>query len=189
MSDSLIIYFLSALLISIAGAYGYQKYKKFLLKRKLKKRFTFAREGEKSAEELLKENGYALEEVQKGSKLSMYVNGEEFFYQVRPDGFASKEGKRYLVEVKTGKVATNPKSSATRRQLLEYYHGFDVEGVLLIDSQDKKVHHVHFDVKEVPLIEEVQVANSKLKLFMMFFLGAIFAFIMFWLMRGSLANL
>ena len=83
----------------------------------------------KSAELLLKESGYYLEETQKGSKLSMWVNGKQFSYLVRPDAFASKDGKRYLVEIKTGKVATDPKHSATRRQLLEYYHGFDVEGV------------------------------------------------------------
>ena len=178
-SQIFIIKCISFALIAIAlcflGAYLYQKFCTFVLKRKLKKRFDHARCGEKSAELLLKESGYYLEETQKGSKLSMWVNGKQFSYLVRPDAFASKDGKRYLVEIKTGKVATDPKHSATRRQLLEYYHGFDVEGVLLIDAEVEKLHHISFEKKWVQDVLAEVKPRSKWKILIAFLLGVALA--------------
>ncbi len=164
------------------GAYLYRKFTNIILRRKLKIRFDHARQGEKSAHQILKEQGYDLEESQKGSKLPMWVNGKQFLYLVRPDAFATKEGKRYLVEIKTGKVATDPKHSATRRQLLEYYHGFDVEGVLLVDAEVQRVHDICFKQKSAqdgaPVILK---SRSKGTLFFAFLLGMVVAILITYL--------
>lgn len=173
-----------ALISALIGAYLFFAITKFLLRLKLKKRFQRASIGEGTAQTLLEEMGYTIEETQKTSLLSMWINDEEFSYIVRPDAFAIKDNERYLVEVKTGKVATNPKHTATRRQLLEYFHGFDVDGVLLIDAELQKIHRVHFESRlfnqETPrLVKEVNVKalepTSKKPIVIAFVLGFLVA--------------
>lgn len=162
----------------IFGGYLYSQIQSYLLRRKLKKRFDHARDGEKSAKDLLTEAGYLIEETQKTSKLPMWINGKQFLYLVRPDAFASKDGQRYLVEIKTGKVANNPKHSATRRQLLEYFHGFSVDGVLLVDAEAEQIHNVHFEGQKKQ--EETRVYENprmRYKLLIAFILGVITAII------------
>ena len=169
-----ILFALGSIALCFFGAYLYQKLTNLLLRRKLKKRFDHARHGEKSAHQILKEQGYDLEESQKGAKLPMWVNGKQFLYLVRPDAFAIKEGKRYLVEIKTGKVATDPKHSATRRQLLEYYHGFDVEGVLLVDAEVQRVHDICFKQKSASADEPIILKIHSKRMFLFaFLLGAL----------------
>ncbi len=177
-----------ALLGAIVGAFLFRWITRFLLKLKLKTRFDRASLGEKEAEDLLEEWGYTIEETQATSKLSMWINGEEFSYLVRPDAFAVKEDKRYLVEVKTGKQATNPKNTSTRRQLLEYFHGFDVEGVLLIDADLKKIHQIHFAPRKVQIADTpLSVVNEEVskrpKLIWAFLLGLIIASVLGFLCR------
>ncbi len=177
-----------ALLSALVGAFLFHWVTRFLLRLKLKKRFDRASLGEKEAEDLLEEWGYKIEETQTSSRLSMWINGEEFSYLVRPDAFAVKEDKRYLVEVKTGKQATNPKNTSTRRQLLEYFHGFDVEGVLLIDADLKKIHQIHFEPRKVqvadrPLSVVNEKVSSKSKLLWAFLLGLIIASVLGFLCR------
>lgn len=172
--STLYISALCILLSLLLGAYLFKRISHLKLRLKLKKRFTHARAKEQSAEDLLKKEGYTIEISQKGFKLPMWVNGEALQYLVRPDAFASKEGKQYLVEVKTGLVAINPKHSATRRQLLEYYHGFAVDGVLLVDAELGEIHNVHFQRRE----KEGYPASSKkdlLKLVTIFIMGMLFS--------------
>ncbi|MCH9634430.1 MAG: hypothetical protein S4CHLAM7_11810 [Chlamydiae bacterium] len=172
-----------ACLSALAGAYLFYWVARLFLRLKLKKRFGRASLGEKEAEEILLEKGYKIEERQTSSKLSMWVNGLEHSYLVRPDAFAIKENKRYLVEVKTGKLATNPKHAPTRRQLLEYFHGFDVEGVLLVDADQKAIHQVHFtplkmEVAQESFVESPLPSPKKFKVFLAFSIGLIFAFLL-----------
>lgn len=140
-------FFLFLVLIgALFGALFFYWVTKWLLKRKLKRRFNRASDGEDEAISLLKSLGYHLLETQKSSWLSMWIDQEEHTYLVRPDAYVQKEGRLYLVEIKTGPQATNPKLAATRRQLLEYYHGFrEVEGILLINADLQQVVHVSFD--------------------------------------------
>lgn len=175
----IIVLVVAALLSAIAGAITYYWFIKFRLKLKLSKRFKKAFDGEKSAHTLLEKNGYLLDQTQKVSSLKMYVNNQSFSYKVRPDGFATKEGKSFLVEVKTGKVATNPTLIATRRQLLEYFHGFDVDGVLLVDAEEDQIHKIHFDQKIVrEESEPIIIKPSKSKWMLAFILGFILALFM-----------
>lgn len=165
---------LLALILVAIGAYLFKKISHLKLKLKLKKRFTHARAKEQSAEDLLKKEGFTIEISQKGFKLPMWVNGQAMQYLVRPDAFASKEGKRYLVEIKTGLVAIDPKHSATRRQLLEYFHGFAVDGVLLVDAELGEIHNVYFQRREKK--EEMPSSNKEnLKLIVAFLIGMLFS--------------
>jgi hypothetical protein len=154
-----------ALFGALVGALLFYWITKFILKFRLKRRFDRASEGEFEAQNLLAEHGYQIEQIQKTAKLSMWINGELFSYLVRPDAFATKENLKFLVEIKTGKIATNPKNTSTRRQLLEYFHGFQVDGILLVDADLRKIHRIHFDLKSLEIeSKKVEDPLEKLKI-------------------------
>ena len=58
--------------------------------------------------------------------------------------------RRFVAEVKTGRRAPEPTLPATRRQLLEYLHVFDVEGVLLVDMERRKIKRIGFPQARPP---------------------------------------
>ena len=62
----------------------------------------------------------------------------------RADYLATRDGSRYVVEVKTGAQAPRIETSATRRQILEYRIAFDVDGVVLVDAEAGSVHEMTF---------------------------------------------
>lgn len=142
-----------------------------LKRRRLIKRVHHAIRGEQQAESLLINAGFSILEKQKCSKLSMWVNGEEYIYDVRPDIFCEKKGAVYLVEVKTGIKATDPTSTATRRQLLEYFHGFAVDGVLLVNPENNEIHEISFSRTQ-------KIKQSLVKMWIFaFILGAVFTWV------------
>lgn len=152
-----------AVLSALIGALFFYWITKWILRRKLKKRFQRASAGEFEAKNFLESLGYTFLEVQKSSWLSMWIDEEEHTYLVRPDAFVQKGKKKFLVEIKTGKIATNPKLTATRRQLLEYYYSYnEVDGIILINADDKSLFHIRFsdpvqaDFQEFTLKENVR---------------------------------
>ena len=54
---------------------------------------------------------------------------------LRADLLVTRNGRRYVAEVKTGRTAPRLDCAATRRQLLEYRIAFGVDGVLLVDAE------------------------------------------------------
>lgn len=77
----------------------------------------------------------------------MFVDGERLEYEVRADLLVSRWWRTYVVEVKTGKVAPNPRKGATRRQLREYAALYDVDGLLLADMSAGELHEIRFPAK------------------------------------------
>jgi len=112
--------------------------------RKLKRRFAIGARAEKEAISLLQEHGYTVLNGQVTAESRLWVDGEEETCTVRADLIVARRGKRYVVEVKSGKSAPDPRSSATRRQLLEYEHAFSTDGLLLADMDQRVVKHVTF---------------------------------------------
>jgi hypothetical protein len=74
----------------------------------------------------------------------MVVDGESVPVTVRADYLVVRAGRRYVAEVKTGSTAPSAHHVATRRQLLEYRHAFEVDGVLLVDPEEDSVSEVSF---------------------------------------------
>ena len=66
---------------------------------------------------------------------------------VRADLIVTRGGRRFVAEVKTGELAPRLATVATRRQLLEYAHAFDVDGVLLVDPEAGRVAEVTFPMR------------------------------------------
>ena len=75
---------------------------------------------------------------------SYLVDGDVISYSVRVDFLVEKAGRRYVAEAKNGPSASDPRTSATRRQLLEYAVVYGAYGVLLVDVPGRRVRVVEF---------------------------------------------
>lgn len=91
---------------------------------------------------LARRAGYLVEGVQVERRFVMRVDGTGHEVVVRADMILTRGGRRFLAEVKSGKVAPDPTSTATRRQLLEYAHAFEADGVLLFDMEARRIRAV-----------------------------------------------
>ncbi|MCA9580850.1 MAG: hypothetical protein KC416_03590 [Myxococcales bacterium] len=100
--------------------------------------------GERRAERLLRKGGYRILDRQVEHHWTVDVDGTATPIPLRADLLVSREGKRFIAEVKTGRRGTDIRSAATRRQLLEYRMAYDVGGVLLVDMEHRKIVEVTF---------------------------------------------
>lgn len=103
-------------------------------------------EGEARAETILRDAGYEVLERQVRGGWTVYADGEPLEIGLRADLLVARGGRRYVAEVKTGKLAPRLDHAATRRQLLEYRVAFGVEGVLLVDAEAGRVTVVELGV-------------------------------------------
>jgi len=95
--------------------------------------------GEMRAEPLLGRAGYEIVERQARRSWTVYADGVPLDIGLRADLLVVRGGRRYVAEVKTGKIAPRLDHAATRRQLLEYRLAFGVDGVLLVDPDAERV--------------------------------------------------
>ena len=102
--------------------------------------------GEWGAPALLARAGYAVIDRQVAGSWTLRANGESKTFGLRADYLVAREGRRYIAEVKTGRLAPSLSHGATRRQLLEYGAAFDVDGVLLVDADRETITHVEIDL-------------------------------------------
>lgn len=101
-------------------------------------------QGEVRAELLLRRLGFGIVGRQVAITYGLALDGERIAVDLRADYVVSKDGRRYVAEVKTGRLAPRIDTPATRRQLLEYRLAFDVDGVLLVDADSDRVRAVEF---------------------------------------------
>jgi hypothetical protein len=104
-----------------------------------------AMEGEVGAAALLERAGYAVLERQVPGSWTLRADGESLTFGLRADYLVSRAGRRYIAEVKTGRLAPRLSHGPTRRQLLEYGAAFDVHGVILVDADGGAMTHVELD--------------------------------------------
>lgn len=112
--------------------------------RSAKRRARHAVEGERAAEEVLADAGYDIVDRQPRRQWSLICNGEALGIELRADLLAEREGRRYVVEVKTGVSAPQLANSSTRRQLLEYRVAYEVDAALLVDMEQRCITEVEF---------------------------------------------
>jgi hypothetical protein len=101
-------------------------------------------DGEARAEPLLRSMGYAVVARQAPVTYDLTIDGEPCAVALRADFLVERGGRRFVAEVKTGRLAPRLETPATRRQLLEYRVAFDVDGVLLVDVDAGRVHALEF---------------------------------------------
>jgi hypothetical protein len=114
-------------------------------RRRMSLRMERAADGERRAAGMLEDQGFTLLGAQVEVEHAVQVDGKSVSIALRADYLVeSREGARYVVEVKTGAAAPHIETSATRRQILEYRVAFDVDGVLLVDAETGRIHEVTF---------------------------------------------
>lgn len=121
-------------------------WKRIAGRRRAKARWRRSSRGESRAESVLGSLGYAIESRQVHHVWAIEVDGERHEVQLRADLIASRDGERFVAEVKTGSDAPRVTNAATRRQLLEYSIAYDVDGVLLVNADTGDVREVVFDI-------------------------------------------
>jgi hypothetical protein len=120
----------------------------------LRRKWSHARVVERQAARLLEEHGYVVLGSQVETSYTLLVDGEATEIKLRADYLVSRAGRQFVAEVKSGTVAPRLDTAATRRQLLEYRVAFQVDGVLLVDGESRRVHEVTFPMEQ-PLAREV----------------------------------
>jgi hypothetical protein len=104
-----------------------------------------ASDGERLAFELLERSGYTVLEHQVAGSWTLRADGQPITFGLRADFIVTRAGRRYIAEVKTGRLAPRLSHGPTRRQLLEYKAAFDVHGVILVDADAGMITHVDVD--------------------------------------------
>lgn len=119
---------------------------KFIRKRRVINMLKHAKKGEVEAARFLKSKGYRVVDYQKRVPVTTYVNGNPYKNSAQADYIVKKNGKVYVVEVKTGKMAHRVTSARIRRQLLEYFLIYKPHGVLLLDMENNKLSELRFEL-------------------------------------------
>jgi hypothetical protein len=104
--------------------------------------------GEREAVRLLEGHGFTIEGRQVGATYDLRVDGVTVPVELRADYIVRSAHGCFVAEVKTGAMAPQVTTAATRRQLLEYRLAFEVDGVLLVDVEAGAVHAVEFPLAE-----------------------------------------
>lgn len=112
--------------------------------RRARRRGARAVRGETAAAAMLEHAGFTIVARQARISWSPLFDGEPYATEVRADYLVELDGERLVAEVKTGSVAPELSTAATRRQLLEYRVAFDVAGVLLVCPERGTIHRVEF---------------------------------------------
>jgi hypothetical protein len=139
-----IVFALAGLLLFLVGA----SFQKIVSRQKKRSTLKAFREdgikGEHRAKEYLLKHGFAIVKEQAYSEQQLLVDGKPRTFQLRADFIVSKNGKLSVVDAKSGTEGVDPTSSATRRQLLEYFIYYDVDDAYVYNSKDNTLHLVTF---------------------------------------------
>ncbi len=140
LSLALVIIFLSYLVIR-------HKVKTYFQKHKVRKRFERGNRLELQAKSFLKSKGYTIVDYQSTYTHKYLEDGEVQYAEIQPDYIVKKNGKQYIVEVKSGSQAISARNKSTRRQLLEYDYVVENDGVFLLDMENRQLKLIQFKSK------------------------------------------
>ncbi len=101
------------------------------------------KKAEQKAIKLLKKNGYTIESFQTTAKGKLLQDDETVSFFIRADLIVSKDKKKFIAEVKSGKAASIEEIN-TRRQLFEYSKVFNNKNLILIDTEKNKIKKIEF---------------------------------------------
>ena len=138
--------------VAIASAVVALKARRRLKRFSMKRRFERGRAGEEQAETLLRRHGFEIITDQLRETTGLWIDNVWEEVEVRADFLARRRGKTFVVEVKTGRKAPDPTSTATRRQLFEYHHVYDADGLLLADMERAQLMEIRFPDRGVSRI-------------------------------------
>ncbi|MCK5816352.1 MAG: hypothetical protein KAH07_10460 [Flavobacteriaceae bacterium] len=142
--EKIIFFVIVAILLYAIAKYKIADYRK---KKAQKKRFERGNQLETEARYFLKKKGYRIISEQEIHHHKYLVNGEKRESKLILDYVVKRNGKKYIVEVKSGKSAISLKDKNSRRQLLEYDFVIENDGVFLLDMENKNMQLVEFHTK------------------------------------------
>ena len=88
-------------------------------------------------------NGFHIVDKQQSRPLDIKIGNSLYRYWIRIDFLVKKNGRIYVVEVKSGSKNKVTKRE-TRRQLLEYFLAYKPHGVILFNMETKIFSQVKF---------------------------------------------
>lgn len=145
--NHIIFLLLTITIIALAVLIIKYKVKAFLQERKVRKRFERGNRLELQAKNFLKNKGYTIIDYQSTYKHQFIEDGEVQCVEIQPDYIVKKNGKKYIVEVKSGSQAISARNKSTRRQLLEYDYVVENDGVFLLDMENRQLKLIRFKSK------------------------------------------
>jgi len=116
---------------------------KFIKIHKMKKYRKQGEKGEDIARKWLPKNGYKIVSEQSSFKSYWLLNNREYKYTIKPDFIVEKDGEKWVIEVKTGGVAS-PTNSKTRRQIREYKSLLPNYKIALFDATNRLFYEINF---------------------------------------------
>ena len=134
-----------ALALVAAGALLWAFISRWYTRLRFRHRMKRGARGEERARVALERRGFTIIEEQPELMATMWLDGDEKRYTVRVDYLVARDGARGIVEVKTGKKATDPLYAPTRRQIFEYAHLYDVEKIWFMNGDTLELTEICFE--------------------------------------------
>jgi hypothetical protein len=128
----------------LIGAYCWHRLSRAYQRMKTQRRFSRAHKKEAEAAVLLEGYGYRVLGSQVEGSIDLTQDGESLSATLRADYWVEKNGRSYIAEAKSGSKVIHVLDRGTRRQLLEYLVSYQVDGVLLVNTEDRIVSEVCF---------------------------------------------
>lgn len=135
---------LGALLLLAIGFHVGLRLARGILRYRVARTRRTGRKGRARALALLRRAGWQVLEEEATAPGWLLLDGERREYVVRADALVRKRRRVCVAEFKGGAASSTVTHRDTRRQLLEYAHLFDVDGVLLVDADAGRIHEVTF---------------------------------------------
>jgi hypothetical protein len=132
------------LLAAAVGAVLFHFLSRQLRKYVIGKRLRHGRNAEEKAFRIIEAHGFKVVNYQPARDYFMHIDHKKEEVRLKPDFIIEKSGKRYICEVKTGDMATDPSQTSTRRQLLEYFVMIPCDGMYLLDADREQLIRVAF---------------------------------------------
>lgn len=145
--NHIIFLLLALIIVSLLCLVIRYKFIEYSNQRRVKKRFERGNKLELNAKSFLENKGYEVTDYQSTYDHIYRVDGVEQTATIEPDYIVKKNGKRYIVEVKSGTTAISARNRHTRRQLLEYDYVIKNDGIFLLDMENHKLQLIKFKSK------------------------------------------
>ena len=142
-----LISILAVIIIVLLIGFVQLKQRELKKKRKQKLRFKRGNELEVQAKSFIESKGFRIINIQAPFFHNYKVNGESRSSKLIVDYIAEKNGKKYIIEAKSGKSAISITDKNSRRQLLEYDFVIENDGIVLLDMENRNMQVVKFQSK------------------------------------------
>lgn len=123
------------------------KWRDYAKNRQTRRRLERGVQLESEGRKVLEKMGFEVIDYQREMKHIFQVDSRVVEASLRLDYMVERNGKTYIVEVKTGEAAKSG-CKDTRRQMLEYDYAGNYDGIYLLDMEKEELHEYKFESKK-----------------------------------------